>query len=464
MSASAAPAHARLSLATLAGLPAHVRRPSFDPAQLKTGIVHVGVGAFHRAHQAVYTEDAIADAGGDWGIVGVSLRRPDAASALRPQDGLYSVEFRDAAPSHRVVGVLRKIITASRSPDAVLSALSAPEHRVVTLTVTEKGYGLSPSGDLDVADPDIAHDLRVDATPRTTLGWLARGLSVRHRTHRAPMTLMSCDNLSDNSHKLRRALLQFVGEQDADLSRWVEDTIRFPNTMVDCITPASDAATFARAHAALGCNDAGAIQREAFSQWVIEDDFATLRPEWEIAGAEIVRSVADAERMKLHVLNAAHSALAYLGIARGHTFVREAIADADLAAFLDDLVRDEIAAALAPLQIYDYWQTTKRRFANPNIDHALAQIAEDGSKKLAVRLFPLLIDNARAGRRTRRMADIVRAWLDFARSPVKDPQSARLAQWSEAGGDVAAALDDPAFFPDPFRNDGAVRAAILGAP
>lgn len=464
MSASPAPANARLRLANLADLPGFVRRPPFDPARLQTGIVHLGVGAFHRAHQAVYTEDAIAAAGGAWGIVGVSLRRPDAGNALCPQDGLYSVEFRDAEPRHRVIGALREVITATQDPDAVIAALASADHHVVTLTVTEKGYGLASNGDLDVADPDIAHDLTSNAAPRTTLGWLTRGLAARYRSHRTPMTLMSCDNLSNNSHKLRHALLQFASQRDAETGRWIEDAIRFPSTMVDCITPASDAATFARAFDALGYEDAAAIQREAFSQWVIEDDFASARPAWENAGAEVVRDVAAAERVKLHVLNATHSALAYLGIPRGHTFVREAIADAGIVSALDELVRTEIAPALAPLQIEAYWQTTKRRFANPNIDHALAQIAEDGSKKLAARVFPLLIDNARAGRPLRRLADVVRAWLSFARGPVKDAQSARITQWSRSGGDLGAALDDDALFPDPFRTEPKVRAAILGAP
>lgn len=461
MSADPASARARLSLATLAHLPAHVRRPSFEPTQLKPGIVHLGVGAFQRAHQAVYTEDAMAATPGDWGVIGVSLRRPDAAQKLGPQNCLYSVEMRGETSSHRVIGVLRDVLTAPEAPGAVEAVLASPTTHIVTLTVTEKGYALGADGALDTSNTEIARDLRGEGAPCSTLGWLIRGLRARYRSHRTPLTIMSCDNLADNGHKLRAALLQFGRELDADAAAWISDAVSFPNTMVDCVVPATDAAALARARAALGVEDAAVVQREEFSQWVIEDAFAGPRPAWEAAGAEIVRDVAPFERIKLHILNATHSALAYLGPPRGHVYVRQAIADPELLAFLDDMVRNEIAPALAPLQVHDYWQAIKRRYANPNIDHALAQIAEDGSKKLSVRILPLLIENARAGRQTQRMAAVVRAWLESARKPVKDPQSERLARWAEAGGDLAAALDDAALFTAPFRTDPSVRGAMM---
>lgn len=461
MTAAAPAAAPRLSRASLAHPPPHVITPGFNPTALRTGIVHLGVGAFHRAHIAVYTEDAIAARGGDWGIIGVSLRRPDASHQLRPQDCLYSVETRDAETHHRIIGVLRDVLTAPAEPSRVNAALASPTTHIVTLTVTEKGYGLTPEGALDTSNGDIVHDLSGARPPLSTLGWLLRGLEARARTHQTPLTIMSCDNVSANSTKLRAGLLALAREVKSDARAWIEDTTTFPNTMVDCIVPASDADTLVRARAVLGVEDAAAVQREAFSQWVIEDAFAGPRPAWDLAGAELVSDVAPYERLKLHVLNATHSALAYLGARRGHAYVRQAIADPDLSHFLDALVQTEIAPALAPLRVEQYWRVTKQRFANPSINHSLAQIAEDGSKKIAVRILPLLIDNARAGRPTHRLVQIVRAWLDFAREPVKDPESARLTQWAIAGASLAAALDDPALFPNPFRDEPNVRAALL---
>lgn len=450
----------RLSLATLAQAQRSVRRPSFDPAQLGAGIVHIGVGAFHRAHQAVYTEEAITAAGGNWGIIGVSLRHPDTARKLLPQDCLYTVETLGALPDYRIVGVLRRVLTAYGQPDSVEAAIAADDVHIVTLTVTEKGYALTPDGALDTAHPDIQADLRGAPIPHSTIGCLMRGLRTRYRKGRRPLTILSCDNISQNSSRLRSALLAFAREVDPDVASWIEDDVWFPNTVVDCIVPATDAACAIRVEAMLGLYDSAPVQREEFSQWVIEDRFAGPRPAWEAAGAELVADVGDYEKLKLQVLNATHSALAYLAPSRGHRFVREAIADTQLADFLDAMVVHEIAPALAPLPVADYWRQTKRRFGNPRIDHALAQIAEDGSKKLALRIFPLLIANARAGRQSERLARVVRAWLEHARQPVRDALSERLAAWSASGGGISAALDDPSLFPDPFRTEPAVRAAL----
>jgi fructuronate reductase len=210
--------------------------------------------------------------------------------------------------------------------------------------------------------------------------------------------------------------------------------------------------------------DQASVQREDFAQWVIQNRFAGPLPAWGAAGAEIVDDIAGYQRLKLHVLNTAHSALAYLGLPRGHTFVRQAIGDPALATFLDALMANEIAPALAPLDVAAYWRTVKARFENPMIDHRLAQIAEDGSLKLPQRLFPMLLDNARAGRPITAMAAIVRAWLDLmATTPSRDPANAWLADWAKAGADKATALDNPALFPAAFHHDARLRAAVLGA-
>ncbi|HEU0095656.1 MAG TPA: hypothetical protein VFQ52_04325, partial [Rhizomicrobium sp.] len=248
------------------------------------------------------------------------------------------------------------------------------------------------------------------------------------------------------------------------LAPWLDGNTAFPRTLVDCIVPASDATHRARVAAALGMTDEASVQREEFAQWVIQNRFAGPLPAWGAVGAEIVDDIAGYQRLKLHVLNTAHSALAYMGLPRGHTFVRQAIADPKLAAFLDALMANEVAPALSPLDVAAYWRTVKARFENPMIDHRLAQIAEDGSLKLPQRLFPMLLDNARAGRAIDAMATIVRAWLALmATTPSRDPANVWFAGWAKAGADKAAALDNAALFPDAFRRNAQLRAAILGS-
>jgi fructuronate reductase len=451
----------RLSLASLAQVPSAVRRPRYDPARLGVGILHLGLGAFHRAHQAPYTEDAIEAQGGDWGICAVSLRRPDSPRALAAQDGLYTLEVRGERVEHRIIGAIRRTATATLEPQALLGVFADPNVHVLTLTVTEKGYALDGAGELDFADPDVAHDLGEAAQPRSTVGWLAAGLAARKASGAGGLSVLSCDNLAQNGRRLEAAVRAFVRKADPALEAWIADHVAFPCSMVDSITPASTPELKARVEAALGLEDEGCVQREAFVQWAIEDRFAGPRPAWEAAGAEIVSDVEPYERMKLHVLNASHSALAYLGLPRGHAFVREAIADPELAALVEAMVLEEIAPALPKLPVEDYWRAVRRRFANPSIDHRLAQISDDGSKKLAQRIFPVLVADVRAGRPARRLALVVCGWLELgAQGRLRDPEAERLAAWGKAGRELDAAMDEPALFPPEFRADPALRQAI----
>lgn len=449
----------RLTQAALAGLPSSVRRPRFDLATLRSGIVHLGIGAFHRAHQAVFTEDAIDAQGGGWGIVGASLQRPDVPDALTAQDCLYTVESLGSAARYRVMGVLRQALFAPRDRDQLMAALTAPATHVVTLTLSEKGYCLDAAGALDFMHPDIAADLAAPNTPRSAIGWLAQALAARHANGTGPLTILSCDNLGSNGEKLANAVAAFAQRAWPGLDTAVN---AFPLTLVDCIVPASDAAHRGRVATALALEDAASVQREDFAQWVIQDRFAGPIPAWGAVGAEIVPDIAGYQRLKLHVLNTAHSALAYLGLPRGHQYVRQAIADPELRNFLDAMMAEEVAPALAPLDVAGYWKTVKARFDNPMIDHRLAQIAEDGSLKLPQRLFPMLVDNAAKGRAVTRMAAIPRAWLALmATQPPRDPANAWLADWARSSADKAAALDNPALFPDAFRQDIRLRAAVL---
>jgi fructuronate reductase len=435
----------RLGLATLRQARPEVRTPAYDPGALSCGMIHLGLGAFARAHQAVYTEEAIEAAGGAWGVRGVCLRRPDTAQALRPQDGLYTLEIRKAAPAYRIVGVVREVLIAPAEPEAVLAALAAPGTHVATLTVTEPAYALGPDGGLDLDHPDVAHDLKGEGAPRSVSGWLAAGLERRLQSGAGPMTILSCDNLRGNGRKLEGAVMAMAERRHPDLARRLAALASFPNTMVDAITPAADAALFQRVQAASGLEDLAAVQREPFAQWVIEDAFIGPRPAWELAGVEIVADVAGHEALKLHVLNAAHSALAYLGLARGHALVREAIADPTLAAFLDAMMAEEVAPALPQQKVADYWRATRARLREPAVDHRLDQIARDGATKLRERIHPLIIANTQAERPSRRLRQVVRAWLQREQRP------------------LGAAVDDPGLFSAPFRDDPAVRAAMLSA-
>jgi fructuronate reductase len=453
----------QLSAATLPRLPATVQRPAFDPASLRASIVHLGIGAFHRAHQAVFTEDAIAARGGDWGIVGASLRHADVPDTIASQDCLYTVEKLAETPRYRVMGVLRGALFAPRDQARLRALLASRDTHAVTLTVSEKGYCLDGNGRLDLSHPDVVHDLAAPEAPRSAIGWLVLGLEYRRRGGCGPVTIVSCDNLQSNGEKLGRAVLDFADRLRPGLAAWISANTAFPSTLVDCIVPAADDRHRARVTAALNMRDAASVQREAFAQWVIEDRFAGPLPAWQAAGAEVVDDLSRHQRLKLHVLNAAHSALAYLGLPRGHEFVRQAIADPELLQGLDAMMDEEIGPALAPLDVASYWRKVKERFRNPMVDHRLAQISEDGSLKLPQRLFPLLIANAREGRAITRMAALVQAWLLFmARTPSRDPGNAILSDWAHAGADIGRALDDPRLFPAPFRDDLRLRRAIPG--
>lgn len=364
----------------------------------------------------------------------------------------------------RIVGVLRRALAGAHDPQAVIEAMAAPSTHIISLTVTEKAYRYDAAGQLELAHPELVHDLGRPDTPASVVGWLTEGLARRRAAGGAPVTVISCDNLVGNGRKLGGAVRTLAERWDPALAAWIEAEIAFPQTMVDCIVPATTDESRARIEAAIGLRDQACVSREAFAQWVIEDRFAGPRPAWERTGVELVAEVAPYEQLKLHVLNAAHSTLAYLGLPRCHGFVRQAIADPELSGFLDAMMGEEVAPALPGLPVADYWRTCCARFANPRLDHRLAQIAEDGSSKLAQRIYPLLIDGARAGRSVERLAAIVRAWLELAgQGLVKDPRAEHLQGWSTSGCSFGRLLSDPALFPEPFRSEPAVRRALIGS-
>jgi len=430
----------RLSKATLAGLLAAIEAPRAR-ARVTTGIVHFGPGAFHRAHQADYI-DRLLDHDPSWGIAAVSLRSRGTIEALAAQDGLYALAIRDAESSMRVIGAHTEFL-GPEDAARTLVLLAAPETRLVTTTVTEKGYCLAADGTLDLRHPDIVHDLARPAVPVSAIGWIVAGLAARRAAGVAPYVPMPCDNLASNGAKLHAALVAFARVLDPGLGDWIAGEVRVPSTMVDSITPASDEALYADVAAVLGVEDRAAVQREAFAQWVIEDIGGL--PDLGAVGVTLTSDVGGYERAKLRILNGAHSTLAYAGLLRGHASVAEAMGDAALADFVDAMIREDIIPmlpAVPGLDLQAYADAVLRRFANPAIVHRLDQIAQDGSQKLPYRLGDTLLANRAVGRMPRHVVAALGAWIAFlmrrarADVPIVDPAGARLA--------VLAMADTPA--------------------
>lgn len=452
----------RLANGTLSRLPDAVARPGYDRAAMLRGVVHFGPGAFHRAHQAAAFDTLLAH-DPRWGITGVSLNSTSVADALGPQDGLYTLALLDAETGYRVIGSIAHVLTGSER-EAIRAALAAPATRIISTTVTEKGYCLGPDGKLDFDHPAIAADLAQPAEPRSAIGWIAAGLAARRHAGLGGVTVLSCDNLADNGRKVGAAVRAFAAATDPDTARWIGDEVRFPNAMVDSITPATDDALRNQVAAAIGIEDAWPIQRERFTQWVIEDDFAGERPELERAGVTFTRDVHGYEAAKLRLLNGAHSTLAYLGLGLGHGNVAQAMADTRLAAFIGRLMREDIAPSLSPpagLDLSAYIGDILARFANPAIDHRLSQIAWDGSQKLPYRILDTVRDARAAGRPIGRLAVPVAAWLRFIERAaegsqrITDPLADRLLAH---GGDWRAILAMREVFSDLSADDVFVEA------
>ena len=450
----------RLHPSRLAALPADVARPRHDRAALHAGIVHIGIGAFQRAHLAVVNEAAL-HATGDlrWGTVGVSLRQPDTRDALMPQAGLYTLAIRDAAPDGtpretlQVVGNLLDVLVAPEDPCAALERVAHPHTRIVSLTVTEKGYHHHPAtGTLRLNDADITHDLANPGAPRTAVGFIVHALRLRMQRALPPVTLLSCDNLPANGDTLRGLVLTFAEQIDPALRDWIASRCTFPNSMVDRIVPRTTGADRERVSTRLGLQDAWPVVAEPFLEWVVEDRFANGRPAWDEGGARFVEHAEPFERLKLRMVNGSHSALAYLGTMAGWRTVDQAIAVPALRDYLDTLMRDEIAPtlpALVGLDLNDYRARLLLRFANPALQHQTAQIAMDGSQKLPQRLLGTIRDRLAANASITQLALAVAAWIHYLRGvdelgapyAIHDPLAAALAE-QLARADAAGSVRD----------------------
>jgi fructuronate reductase len=472
----------RLNLASLDRVPAPAR-PSPDPRELSIGIVHLGLGSFHRAHQALYTERAMALSGErGWGICGVTQRSARAAEALVPQDCLYSVlASSPAGSSITVAGAVREAIFAVAQPGELLERLASPATAVVTLTVTEKGYRYNPAtGGLQNDDPELLLDA-AGRPPKTVLGQLAAGLAERMRQGSPPLSVVCCDNMPGNGERLRRLVESYcrllpAGRGNA-LAAWVEANVAFPSTVVDRIVPAATDDDRARASELLGLEDRAAVVTEPFSQWVIEDSFAGARPAWERAGAELVADVAPYEQIKLRLLNGSHSALAYLGALAGHELIADAVAAPGFERYVRALMDKDMSPTLSPPAGFDlpgYKSALIERFANPVLRHRTTQVAMDGTQKLPYRLLAPVLARLSAGAEARHACLAVAAWMRYVsagendkgeRLPLEDPLASRLrsaaAGASTPSAVVGALLALREVFPPELAEDARFRRALI---
>lgn len=474
----------RLSEAALTGLPAEVAVPGYDRAQVKTGVVHLGIGAFHRAHQAVVFDDALASGDLRWGVLGASLRSPGVRDQLNPQDGLYTLVVRDGSDEHlRVIGAGRGVLVGPDDPAALVAAMADADVHIVTLTVTEKGYRLDPAtGDLLLDDADVAADLADIAAPRTAPGFIVAALRARKAAGLKPFTVISCDNLPHNGKRIRAGVIAMARQIDPSLADWIETEGAFPQTMIDRIVPATIPDDIARLTARLGVEDQGMVKAEPFTQWVIEDRFAGERPDFAALGVQLTDAVEPWEDAKLRLLNGAHSAIAYLGALSGHEHVHEAVAVPAFRAYVEALW-DEAQTTLNPpagLDIPAYREALMARFSNAALMHRTRQIAMDGSQKLPQRLLAGAAERLAAGSDSKGMgieaiALGVAAWMKWQSGMtesgegfvVDDPLAGKTAELL-AGADndqarVSALLSLSAVFPPALAADDRFAVAVTGA-
>jgi fructuronate reductase len=408
----------RLNADTSKQLAETVIQPTYNREATGAGIVHLGVGAFHRGHQAWYTEKVLNQCGGDWGIVGASLRSSTVHQQLQPQDCLYTVLERDSENQKvQLVGAIKDIIVAPEHPGRLLTLLSAESIKVVTLTITEKGYCYDfSSDDLDWDNPDIIHDLfKFPFQPKTAIAYLVAALRER-RAKQLPLTLISCDNLPANGKVLKRVVTAFAAKIDSSLADWIESSVAFPCSMVDRIVPATTDEDIQDVNKLLGVEDKAVVVTEPFSQWIIERDFKTDIPGWDKVGALYVDDVTPFEEMKLRLLNGSHSIIAYLGYLAGFDYVHQVIAHPVFERFIRRYM-DEIAGPTlsipAGFDLAAYKEQLIQRFANKSLNHKTSQIAQDGSQKISQRWLSCLRENLEQGRDISLLVLAIAGWIRY---------------------------------------------------
>ncbi len=412
----------RLSSDALTGLDPRVTVPDYGRAAITPGIAHIGVGGFHRAHQAVYLDSLLQKGlAQDWGLLGIGLLPQDAAmrDALAGQDHLYTVVAKhpDGTLEPRVIGSMLDYMFAPEDPEAVLAVLADPAIRIVSLTITEGGYHADPTSGELILDGALRADLTPGSVPKTAFGLLTEALAWRRAAGIVPFTVMSCDNIQGNGALARRMITAFAAQRDPELAEWITENVAFPNSMVDRITPVTTEEDRDALAAGFGMEDAWPVVCEPFTQWVLEDRFASGRPPFEAAGAQLVEDVLPYELMKLRLLNAGHQAIAYLGVLAGYRYAHEAAQDPLFARFLLDYMEQEATPTLAPVPGVDldaYRRDLVERFANPAVADTLARLATDASDRIPTFLLPVVHERLAQGSVTPLAALVVAAWARYA--------------------------------------------------
>ncbi|MEF2277275.1 mannitol dehydrogenase family protein [Deinococcus sp. YIM 134068] len=474
----------KLNRASLASLGPGVAVPHYDPRTLTSGIVHFGVGAFHRSHEAMYLDRLLNLSGhDDWAICGVGVLPGDARmqGVFQAQDHLYTLVTRspDGASEARVIGAIREFLFAPDDPEAVLEKLADPATRIVSLTITEGGYGINnATGEFDPSGPDFQHDLTPGVVPKTVFGLVTEGLRRRRERGLAPFTVMSCDNMQGNGHVAGRAFTAFARLKDPDLGEWVARHVAFPNSMVDRITPVTTDQTRREVQGEYGIEDAWPVVAESFTQWVLEDHFTLGRPPLETVGVQVVTDVEPYELMKLRLLNASHQAMSHLGLLAGYTYAHEVCRDSLFVDFLLGYMEAEATPTLRPVPGIDlaaYRHDLIARFASTAIQDTLARLVAEGSERIPKFLLPVVREQLATGGEVSRSALVVAAWSLYIAAAQEGPTSGnhlpalvdpRAEQLTDAvareAGRPGAFLDLHEVFGDLGQN-ARFRSAYLGA-
>jgi mannitol 2-dehydrogenase len=413
----------RLNARTLTYWSDRLPVPAYDRSLVTPGVVHVGVGSFHRAHQAMY-HDRLMNEGQslDWGICGVGVMAADRKmkQALDEQDGLYTlvIKHSDGTYEPRVIGSVVEYLFAPDDTEAVIEKMAAQSTRIVSLTITEGGYNIhDATGEFDVANQDVMHDLEPGAVPRTTFGLITEALRRRRERGLAPFTVMSCDNLQGNGHLTKRVFAAFARLRDPELGDWVEVEVRFPNSMVDRITPVTTAADRAEVRERFGIEDRWPVVCEPYTQWVLEDAFTAGRPPYEEAGVQVVDDVEPYELMKLRLLNGSHQVMCYLAYLAGYRLVHEAAQDPLFQAFLLGYMDEEATPTLAPVpgvNLDGYKHMLIERFSNPQVRDTIARLCAQSSDRIPKWLLPVVRQQLATGGEMRRSAAVVASWARYA--------------------------------------------------
>jgi fructuronate reductase len=451
-----------------------ITTPKYDRENTDIGIVHLGPGAFHRAHQAVYTENAMNLSGGNWGICGVSLRSASARDILAKQDNLYTLAILDRKVSYQIIGAIKEVLVASEQSADVIARLSSANTKLVTLTITEKGYCLAANGSLDLNHTDIKHDLENPESPVSAIGFIVESLKQRTLNGVNAFNVLSCDNVSGNGDKLRRAVLDYAEQFDTNLKAWIDKNVAFPNAMVDSITPKTESYTIESVSKAIKLQDNWPIQREEFTQWVIDNNWQGERPDWESVGVIFTDDVEGFEKAKLRLLNCLHSTLAYAGSLAGFETVFDVTSDDGFYQFISTLASKEIIGSFVPpkeLDVKAYSNDIIQRFLNPNIRHLLAQIAFDGSQKIQMRVLPTIEDNLALGRSTQLLSLSLACWFEFICRALKegkeivDPMASTFANMPKLLSNdvlevVEAFLSIESIFGQSFKNNSQLKTQL----